>query len=414
MRRYVFRRGFSLQPTQTGVGHLTDTRTGDALVVPMADATVLAAAAKEGLDPQLPLVADILARYGLFLMEAPAFESAADELKLALEAMAQSAAPEFPLEGERPGPSGLFLSQEENLRQALQKKQASEPEPESLNPPMPVAVVEVPIPVEVPAPAPVPAKIPLIATPLVSPTLVTIPSSKAHLPAHPSRRPVGITVLAVVVLLAGVVTSFLLRASKEAPEVSDEAIPEPSLQHEDAATASVTIDAGIIASAPTLVVPTPKDILKWHEVPVQARGRVTMGEVVAAADGTVKWTVSEGKRVKSKQKLGTLTRKAGAEQPITADAVGVALLKQPSLTVVKRGTVLAEVVYFEAWGRAIVRGFEPDSHWRCEVVSAEVQERADCRVSVIAPRSGGIQVTVAVEPRWFDTASDAVLRLLEP
>ena len=55
--------------------------------------------------------------------------------------------------------------------------------------------------------------------------------------------------------------------------------------------------------------------------------------------------------------------------------------------------MLAEIIYFEAWAKGVVRGATPTPAWRCEVVSESLA-----------------QVTVAIEPRWFDGAADAVLR----
>ena len=104
--------------------------------------------------------------------------------------------------------------------------------------------------------------------------------------------------------------------------------------------------------------------------------------------------------------LGTL---AGA--PLSAPAVGLTVFKQPSGTSVKRGAVLADIIYFEAWARGVVKGATPTTSWKCQVASAAAQQTAECKISVVAPRGGGAQVTVAIEPRWFDTATDAVLRL---
>jgi hypothetical protein len=99
---------------------------------------------------------------------------------------------------------------------------------------------------------------------------------------------------------------------------------------------------------------------------------------------------------------------------VLAPAVGLALFQQQTGATVRKGAVLAEIIYFEAWARSVVKGATPTTAWRCEVQSAAAQQHAACKISVVAPRPGGAQVTVAIEPRWFDSATDAVLRLAPP
>ena len=59
----------ALQPVPGGVGHITDARTGDSLVVPAVDYVVLAGASDDGLDPALPGVEAVLERYRAFYVE---------------------------------------------------------------------------------------------------------------------------------------------------------------------------------------------------------------------------------------------------------------------------------------------------------------------------------------------------------
>jgi hypothetical protein len=176
--------------------------------------------------------------------------------------------------------------------------------------------------------------------------------------------------------------------------------------------AGVSPDAGkadVIAAKTDAGVGAPTDA--WLEGPVQTRGRVKMAELKARADGTVTWSVTAEQRVKSKQVIGKLTRADGSSQDLVAESVGLAKLDVVDGAQVKAGASLAQVIYFEAWAKAVVKGL-PTPAWRCEVVSASVGQRAECKVSVVTPRpGGGAQVTVAIEPRWFDGAADAVLRL---
>jgi len=175
------------------------------------------------------------------------------------------------------------------------------------------------------------------------------------------------------------------------------------------------VDAGAVAVA---VAPVDAGVKRstdgWAEASVQARGRVKMADVVANAEGALTWSVPEGQRVKSKQPVAEIKRADGTSQSVLADSVGLVMIKLPSGSAVKRGAALGEVIYYEAWARGLVKGVTPDTKWKCEVVSAAAGEHAECRVSVVASKSGGSLVTVAVEPRWFDAAGDAVLRFAPP
>lgn len=480
MTRLTLRKGFSLQPAPGGGGKLTDARTGDSLVVPVADYEALASMA-DGLDPGV----EVLSRYGVFFValkegrarkdsepgfyeldiedaptavnlpppvpsippvaELPAKDSsrattltnvstAELELKAALAAAAREPetkeraptteaqrswergelqpdeAPEVTVPaGERPDAAGQFLSQEENLRQALEShptEQVSRAELEEIIAPLAASGGEAPPP-------------------------ASAPMGPSGVEARPNRRPMLLTLGGVTLLALGVAASFALRPGGESTPPAE--LPPPVVVVPDASTpvdagAEAPTDAGVAddASVVTPVAPAPVDAgtpvaaaepdagteddgAGWLTASVQARGRVKMAEVVAGAEGELNWTIAEGQRVKSKQALGSV----GA-QTLTASSVGLAMLKQPTGTVVKRGAVLAEIIYFEAWAKGLVRGAVPTTAWRCEVISASAQQKADCKVSVVTPKTGGALVMVAIEPRWFDGAADAVLRLAPP
>lgn len=481
MTLLLLRKGFSLQRTPEGVGHLVDSRTGDALVLPGTDFEALSAAEKGGLAADAPGVAELVVSYGPFLVEGgagaprnfyeleledaptvpqiprvapvtaeaatlqhPAFEPPSAELELKEALTAAAAAPPteedslppldlHPLEetleaipgeplplqeapaGDAPGAPGQLLSQEDHLRLALDSQ-----------PTAPMNRAEVAS---------------LIVDAARS---LEVPPVKPGPPAPPSsRRPVVLTFVGVTLLALGVAAAFLLRPGGDTAPLPTETprpvppviaastptpVPEPRVAPAEPDAGVVeAVDAGqpvreeIDAGAPT---PTPTVPDAGKEAPavpegaglvaeVQTRGRVKMGEVTSPGEGELTWTVVEEQRVKAKQALGSV---GGGDQaqPLTAATVGLVVLKQPTGAAVQRGAVLAEIIYFEAWAKALVRGATPTTAWRCEVVSATAGQRAPCKISVVAPKGAGAQVTVAIEPRWFDSAADAVLRLSPP
>ena len=78
------------------------------------------------------------------------------------------------------------------------------------------------------------------------------------------------------------------------------------------------------------------------------------------------------------------------------------------IALLRRTTSLRQVL--EAWAKGTVKGAAPKMGWRCEVSSAALQQQGECKISVVTPKGTGAVVTVAIEPRWFDGATDAVLR----
>lgn len=483
MTRLTLRKGFSLQPAPQGGGQLTDSRTGDALVIPAADYEALAAMA-DGLDPGV----DVLDRYGVFFVtvqegrarkdsepgfyeldiedaptavnlpspvpsippvaELPPRESdisrattltnvptAQLELEVALAARAREAE----TKEHAPPSEGAPTSEAQPGRLSLQLDEA----PEVTVTGGPIAPTEQEAnllraldshPTEQVSRAEMEAIIaPLADEPASAPFVPPTPLPPSGVEGRPNRRPMLLTLGGVTLLAVGVAASFALRPGGEAtPPVEP---PPPVVVVVDASTpeASPPVDAGVAeidAGMPEVldagvvvpVVPEPVDAgaialdagadaveAGWLSATVQARGRVKMAEVVAGTEGEVSWTVTDGQRVKSKQALGTV-----GSQTLAASSVGLAMLKQPTGAVVKRGAVLAEIIYFEAWAKGLVRGAVPTTAWRCEVVSEAAQQKADCKVSVVTPKAGGALVMVAIEPRWFDGATDAVLRLAPP
>jgi hypothetical protein len=229
---------------------------------------------------------------------------------------------------------------------------------------------------------------------------------------------VVLTIGAVALLGVGVAASLFLHPGTETPAAVDAGT-----------VVAVVVDAGVavvveapvvvVDAGPVVVAVVPKDAGTvaapsssegWTETSVQAHGRVKMADVVANAEGELTWTVTAEQRVKAKQSVAEIKRADGTTQSVVADSVGLVMIKLPNGSAVKRGAALGEVIYYEAWARGLVKGVTPDTKWKCEVVSAAAGEHAECRVSVVAGKAGSSLVTVAIEPRWFDNAADAVLR----
>lgn len=476
MTRLTLRKGFTLQPAPGGVGHLTDTRTGDALVVSPGDFQALLAAGKE-FDPTEPQVAAVLPKYRPFYTEAleeappgsfyeldiedaPTVPQIPSIAPVTLERPAVAPAPEPELKELEPLPepettehAAFDPSAAEEFTQpaGLQVPQPAEPvthdepllplEPLTREEPLqslePVTREETlqqaqePQRTEQVSPAEVQAAIVHAASmgePSAAPEFAAVPRS--------TRRPLVRALGGVTLLALAVAATFALRPKGETPlpEVpavttvvdagAPEAIVDAGTPEAVALVPESVIDAGVTAplvpepviDAGALAAETELDAggaeapeTQWLTAAVQARGRVKMGEVVAGAEGELSWTITEEERVKGKQVIGALARASGEPLPVTASSVGLVKMKQLAGAKVRRGAVLAEIIYFEAWARAQVKGPTPKMGWRCEVSSEALHQRSECKISVVAPKAGGAAVTVAIEPRWFDGATDAVL-----
>lgn len=179
------------------------------------------------------------------------------------------------------------------------------------------------------------------------------------------------------------------------------------------AVAVVAADAGALAVDP--VPPTGAEASEWLEVKIVNRGRVSMAQVLAPSDGVVSWLVAAEQRVKRGQVLGRLAPSGGGPaQDLVSGQGGLLAPEAAEGAAVKAAQTLASIIYFEAYLRGVVTGVKPDPTWRCEVSSAQAAQSAPCKVTVTAPRGAGLLVTAVTEPRWFDTATDAVLRLAPP
>ena len=438
------------------MGHLTDTRTGDALVVAPSEFQVLSAVGLE-FDADQPDVAQVLLKYRPFYVEAVEKSALGAFYELDLEdaptmpqipsiapVTMELAAVAAPPAEEEPLPSLELMNEPETTEHPAFEAPPSE---EDFTQPRGVGAALLPPPIdpvtreetleqaqhpqhteEVSA-ADVAAAIGSASSmgePSVAPEFaVSAPRSSA--------RPLVLALAGVTLLVVAVAATFALRPRGETtlpealnpttvvdagvaavvidagvPELVDSGTPE-AVVDAGAMVAEPIIDAGA-ASATFEVDAGAPDQTEWLSADVQARGRVKMGEVTAGAEGEVSWTVAEEERVKAKQVIGSVAREGGEPVPVTASSVGLVMLKQPAGAKVKRGAVLAEIFYFEAWAKGTVKGAAPKMGWRCEVSSAALQQQGECKISVVTPKGTGAVVTVAIEPRWFDGATDAVLR----
>jgi hypothetical protein len=134
-----------------------------------------------------------------------------------------------------------------------------------------------------------------------------------------------------------------------------------------------------------------------------------MADLVAPAEGALAWSTTPEQLVKKGAAVGTV-----AGTPFNAGNVGLVVQKAAEGATVTQGQNLGHIIYFEAYARAQVTGVVPATSWRCEVSSAAAGQKAPCKVTGVAPKGAGYLVTATVEPRWFDDAADAVLRLAPP
>ena len=441
MTRLTLRKGFTLQVAPGGVGHLTDTRTGDALVVPLAEFEVLSAAGKE-FDGDQPELAAVLVRYQPFYVEvieaapasfyeldledAPTMPQIPSIAPVTLQQTAVAAPAPVPAEEDLP-----TLEPETMEHVAVE----APPADQEFTQPAGVGATLLPPPIEPVTQAHEPQHTERVSAADVAAAIggassMGAPSPAPEVAATPppsSLRPLALALGGVTLLAIAVAATFALRPKGETnlPEVPnpttvvtvvDAGVPEPI----DAGAPEVALDAGAVVAEPVVDAGAPVAAMEedagtaepaeWISTEVQVRGRVKMGEVTAGAEGEVSWTVADEERVKAKQVIGSIAREGGEPASVTASSVGLLMIKQPAGTKVKRGAVVAEIIYFEAWARGVVKSAAPKMGWRCQVSSAALQQTAECKVSVVAPKGTGAVVTVAIEPRWFDGATDAVLK----
>lgn len=170
---------------------------------------------------------------------------------------------------------------------------------------------------------------------------------------------------------------------------------------------AAVVDAGRVPVAEAPVAAASSD--GWLTFKIKQRGRVNMGDLVAASDGVLSWKAAAEQRVKRNEAVGSVNGAA-----LVAPGVGLVVQKAADKSEVKAAQVVGSILYFEAYVKAQVTGARPEPGWRCEVASEAANNSAPCKIGNVAPKGDGFFVTATVEPRWFDDAPDAVLRLSAP
>jgi hypothetical protein len=145
------------------------------------------------------------------------------------------------------------------------------------------------------------------------------------------------------------------------------------------------------------------------------RRRVKVAKVKAPAAGTVSWTATAEAHVKKGQEIGFVTAKAGGRQSsLKAAKDGVLVMKATEGAAVKRGALIADIVYAKAIIQAMAADAQPTNTWGCEVSDPSSGQRADCSIFKVVPKGKGALVTGTTEPLWFDAAAAPVMRLTPP
>jgi len=155
--------------------------------------------------------------------------------------------------------------------------------------------------------------------------------------------------------------------------------------------------------------------LGWVTTKIENRGRVTMGELLAPADGNVSWKASPQQRVRRGEIVGSLQPHGdGEELLLKAPKDGLFMPKPRDKTEVKKDEQLAAIVYHEAYLQASVADASPEPGWPCEVFQQGSGTKASCKIITVVKRGAKHFVTATTEPTWFDTADDARLRVSAP
>ncbi len=153
----------------------------------------------------------------------------------------------------------------------------------------------------------------------------------------------------------------------------------------------------------------------WIAAKIENRGRVTMGELIAPADGIVSWKASANQRVRRGESIGKLQEKDGSgERSLVAPKDGLFIPKVGNRSAVTESEKLAAIVYHEAYLQALVADAQPEPTWSCEIYHASSSGKASCKIVEVVKRGSKSFVTATTEPIWFDTADDARVRLSPP
>jgi hypothetical protein len=209
--------------------------------------------------------------------------------------------------------------------------------------------------------------------------------------------------------------------------------------------------------------PAPPPPPAWRTAAVQQREHPPVGELAAAADGTVSWKRKPGDRVKEGERIGILRVLAGAKAPAPIDPASAARIRElealakqdpiykdflekelkaqqrkrggkavrdvplvapetgtlslavPDRARVGSGDPIASVVDDRVWIiDAFVDGDPPASDAACELRGDAVAERVACHLDGSRPAEGGSQLTLTVkgsEAPWVEGSRSLRVRL---
>ena len=213
-----------------------------------------------------------------------------------------------------------------------------------------------------------------------------------------------------------------LRATASAAAQRDAGIAtEPS----GAAAVISPADAGLNSGTPGATadrttaanagMPADESHSRWIAAKIENRGRVTMAEITAGADGTVSWKAAPNQRVKRGDAIGSLRGKGSStELTLNAPKDGLFVPKVRSEAEVASTEKIAAIVYHEAYLQALVADAQPEPGWSCEVFQAASTAKANCKIVEVVRRGSKSFMTATTEPTWFDHADDARVRVSPP
>ncbi|HKD43237.1 MAG TPA: tetratricopeptide repeat protein [Myxococcaceae bacterium] len=226
---------------------------------------------------------------------------------------------------------------------------------------------------------------------------------------------------------AGVQVAAQHRMDVSLPRLSAQAPRDAGMATESSGAAAATspADAGLMSrtagatadwtAAADAGMPADESRSRWIAARIENRGRVTMAEITAGADGTVSWKAAPNQRVKRGDALGSLRGKGSStELTLNAPKDGLFVPKVRSETEVASTEKIAAIVYHEAYLQALVADAQPEPGWSCEVFQAASTAKANCKIVEVVRRGSKSFMTATTEPTWFDHADDARVRVLPP
>ncbi len=135
-----------------------------------------------------------------------------------------------------------------------------------------------------------------------------------------------------------------------------------------------------------------------------------MESIVAAADGTPKWSVKKLAEVKRGSVIGSLATTAGRVE-LVAHKAGLFVPSIADGEAAKTDEVLASIVYTQGFIQATVDLPTAPEGWACEVADKATGQTAPCTVVTASPRAKGLSITATTDPVWFDDCAKPELRL---